>query len=96
MRDDVLATDPDTLFPLQGALGYDVTQTLFIGRNTLLVEGPGDVLFLKALSEQLRHRERVHLDRRWTICPAGGIDKIQSFVSLFSGAISRSLRSPIC
>ncbi len=45
MRDDVLATDPDTLFPLQAALGYDVTQTLFIGRDTLLVEGPGTSCF---------------------------------------------------
>ncbi len=86
VREDVLATDPDTLFPLQGALGYDVTQTLFMGRNTLLVEGPGDILFLKAFSEQLRRRRRTALDRRWTICPAGGIDKIQSFISLFSGA----------
>ncbi len=86
VRDDVLATDPDTLFPLQGALGYDVTQALFIGRNTLLVEGPGDILFLRAVSEQLRHRHRTSLDTRWTICPAGGIDKIQSFVSLFSAA----------
>jgi hypothetical protein len=25
------------------------------------------------------------LDRRWTICPAGGIDRIQPFVALFSG-----------
>ncbi len=86
VRDDVLATDPDTLFPLQGALGYDVTQTLFIGRNTLLVEGPSDILFLKAVSEQLRRRNRASLDARWTLCPAGGIDKIQSFVSLFSAA----------
>ena len=28
---DVLTTDPDTLFPLQGALGYDLAQHLFIG-----------------------------------------------------------------
>lgn len=86
VRDDVLATDPDTLFPLQAALGYDVTQTLFIGKHTLLVEGPGDILFLKALSAQLKRRRRTELDRRWTICPAGGLDKIQSFVSLFKGA----------
>lgn len=86
VRDDVLATDPDTLFPLQGALGYDVTQSLFLGRNTLLVEGPGDILFLKALSVQLKRRKREALHPAWTICPAGGIDKIQSFVSLFSGA----------
>lgn len=86
VRDDVLATDPDTLFPLQGALGYDVTQSLFLGKNTLLVEGPGDILFLKALSAQLKRRRREALDPRWTLCPAGGIDKIQSFVSLFAGA----------
>ncbi|XIA67842.1 TOPRIM nucleotidyl transferase/hydrolase domain-containing protein [Bradyrhizobium sp. TZ2] len=83
---EVLATDPDTLFPLQGALGYEVTQTLFVGKNTLLVEGPGDLLYLSAFSRALKSRGRPSLDARWTICPAGGIDKIQSFVSLFAGA----------
>jgi len=37
---DVLSTDPDTLFPLQAALGYEISQTLFVGEHTLLVEGP--------------------------------------------------------
>jgi energy-coupling factor transporter ATP-binding protein EcfA2 len=83
---EVLATDPDTLFPLQGALGYEITQTLFVGKNTLLVEGPGDLLYLNAFSSALKLMGRTALDIRWTICPAGGIDKIQSFVSLFSGA----------
>jgi hypothetical protein len=82
---DVLVVDPDTLFPLQGALGYDITQSLFVGRHTLLVEGPSDVLYLNALSAELGRRGRTTLDPRWTICPAGGIDKIQSFVGLFSG-----------
>jgi energy-coupling factor transporter ATP-binding protein EcfA2 len=85
VRDDVMARDPDTLFPLQGALGYDVTQTLFVGKKTLLVEGPGDIVFLKALSAQLKRRDRRHLHPSWAICPAGGIDKIQSFISLFAG-----------
>ena len=85
VRDDVLATDPDTLFPLQGALGYKATQTLFVGKHTLLVEGPSDILFLQAWSSALGRRGRTRLDPRWTICPSGGIDKIQSFVSLFSG-----------
>ncbi|MCM8731815.1 ATP-dependent endonuclease [Hephaestia sp. GCM10023244] len=79
-----LAKDPDTLFPLQGALGYDITQTLFIGKNTLLVEGPSDILYLQVLSSELERRGRTKLDLRWTLCPAGGIDKIRSFVGLFS------------
>jgi predicted ATP-dependent endonuclease of OLD family len=84
VRDDVLTRDPDTLFPLQGALGYEITQSLFIGKNTLLVEGPSDILYIQALSDALRRRGRSGLDARWTICPAGGIDKIKPFVSLFA------------
>jgi hypothetical protein len=85
VRDDVLTRDPDTLFPLQGALGYEISQSLFVGKNTLLVEGPGDILYVQALSDALRRKGRDGLDPRWTICPAGGIDKIRPFVALFSG-----------
>ena len=82
---DVLRVEADTLFPLQGALGYEAIQTLFIGEHTLLVEGPSDILYLQALSAALKARGRTELDARWTICPAGGIDRIMPFVSLFSG-----------
>lgn len=85
VRSDVLTRDPDTLFPLQGALGYEITQSLFIGKNTLLVEGPGDILYIQSLSDALRRRARIGLDTGWTICPAGGIDRIRPFMSLFSG-----------
>ena len=82
---DVLEVDADTLFPLQGALGYEATQTLFVGEHTLLVEGPSDILYLQALSDALERRGRTGLDSRWTMCPAGGIDRIMPFVSLFAG-----------
>lgn len=82
---DVLRVEADTLFPLQGALGYEATQSLFIGEHTLLVEGPSDILYIQALSAALKARKRTGLDTRWTTCPAGGIDKIMPFVSLFAG-----------
>jgi energy-coupling factor transporter ATP-binding protein EcfA2 len=85
VREDVLSNDPDTLFPLQGALGFDLTQSLFIGKHTLLVEGPSDILYLQALSHALKASGRVGLDPRWTLCPSGGIGNIRSFVSLFGG-----------
>ncbi|MCX7173763.1 MAG: AAA family ATPase [Proteobacteria bacterium] len=85
VRDDILTRDPDTLFPLQGALGYEISQSLFVGKNTLLVEGPGEILYFQVLSDTLRRKGRTGLDPRWTICPAGGIDKIRPFVALFSG-----------
>ncbi|MFP3449507.1 hypothetical protein SB765_31760, partial [Pseudomonas sp. SIMBA_067] len=56
VRDDVLLVDKDTLFPLQGALGYEITQSLFVGKNTLLVEGPSDILYLQAPSMAVQQR----------------------------------------
>lgn len=85
VKDDVLNVDEDTIFPLQGALGYEITQSLFIGRNTLLVEGSSDVVYMHAFSNALKRRGRAGLDSRWTICPSGGIDKIAPFASLFGG-----------
>ena len=86
VSEDALTTDRDTIFPLQGALGYDIVQSLFVGKNTLLVEGPSDILYIQALSDALKRSGRLGLNTtEWTICPSGGIDKIRSFVSLFSG-----------
>lgn len=85
VRSDVLEVSDDTLFPLQGALGYEVTQSLFIGANTWLVEGPSDILYLTVLSQALTKRSREGLDPKWTLCPSGGIDRIAPFVRLFGG-----------
>jgi predicted ATP-dependent endonuclease of OLD family len=85
VRSNVLEVNDDTLFPLQGALGYEVTQSLFIGANTWLVEGPSDILYLQVVSQALTSRRRIGLDPKWTLCPSGGIDKIAPFVRLFGG-----------
>lgn len=82
---DVLSVDRDTLFPLQAHLGYEITQSLFIGKHTLLVEGPSDVVYLQVLSQALKARGRTGLDPAWVICPTGGLDKVWSFASLFGG-----------
>jgi predicted ATPase len=82
---DVLSTDPDTVSPLQRVLDYEITQTLFIGKHTLLVEGPSDLLYLKWFSRQLEKAGKPPLDYRWNICVVRGIDRIPGFVSLFRG-----------
>lgn len=85
VSDDVLSVDRETLFPLQGALGYEITQTLFIGKNSLLVEGPSDLLYLKAYSAELAREGRISLNKAWTITPVGGVDKVGAFMSLLYG-----------
>lgn len=79
---DVLEANPDTLFPLQGALGYEIYQTLFVGPNCLVVEGVSDLLYLQTMSGLLERSSREGLDPRWTITPVGGSDKVPTFVSL--------------
>ena len=85
IRADVLTTDRQTNFPVFGAMGFEVTQSLIIGPNTLLVEGPADILYLQAVSKRLQSLGRTHLDPTCAICPSGDIDKVLPFVRLFYG-----------
>jgi predicted ATP-dependent endonuclease of OLD family len=79
---NVLSRDRDTLFPLQGALGYDLVQHLFVAENNLVVEGTSDYAYLKTVSDFLQAAGRKHLDPRWSIVPVGGADLIPTFVAL--------------
>ncbi len=76
--------DSDTLFPIQAALGYEIGQTLFVAPNVLLVEGTSDLIYLQLMSRALEAAGGTGLDRRWTITPVGGVDKMDTFVRLFS------------
>jgi len=79
---DVLEAGPDSLFPLQGALGHEIYQTLFIGPNSLVVEGASDLLYIQTITGILQAKGRAGLDNRWTITPVGGSDKVPTFVAL--------------
>jgi hypothetical protein len=59
-------------FPLQGALGYEIYQTLFVGPYNLVVEGASDLLMLQTISGVLEKQGKVGLSPKWTITPVGG------------------------
>ena len=79
---DLLDATPDSLFPLQGALGYEIYQTLFIGPNSLVVEGSSDLLYIQTISALLQARGEAGLSCDWTITPVGGSDKVATFVAM--------------
>lgn len=79
---DVLEATADSLFPLQGALGYEIYQTLFIGPNSLVVEGVSDLLYIHTISALLQTHGEPGLSQKWTITPVGGSDKVPTFVAL--------------
>lgn len=79
---DVLTRDRDTLFPLQGALGYDLVQHLFVAEHNIVVEGTSDYAYLKIVSDFLASKDRTSLNPKWSIVPVGGADLIPTFVAL--------------
>jgi predicted ATP-dependent endonuclease of OLD family len=79
---NVLEVSEGSLFPLQGALGYELSQTLFVGPNNLIVEGVSDLLYVQTISSALDALGREGLNESWTITPVGGADKIPTFAAL--------------
>lgn len=76
--------DSTTLFPLQAALGYEISQSLFIGSHNLIVEGVTDYWYLSAISDYLISIGKKGLEPNITITPAGGAQKIPYLVSLLA------------
>ena len=83
---EVLKATRDSLFPLQGALGYEIYQTLFIGPNSLVVEGVSDLLYIQTMSALLQQKGKKGLNPDWTITPVGGSDKVPTFVALIGAS----------
>lgn len=79
---EIFKADEDTAFPLYGAMGIGMTQSLFIGEHTLLLEGPSDLIYLDVLSDALTEQARTGLDPRWVKTPIGGSGKLSTFATL--------------
>ncbi|MFD1145641.1 ATP-dependent nuclease [Saccharothrix hoggarensis] len=79
---EIFKADEDTAFPLYAAMGIEMTQSLFIGEHTLLLEGPSDLIYLDVLSDALTEQGRTGLDPRWVPTPIGGSGKLSTFVTL--------------
>jgi predicted ATP-dependent endonuclease of OLD family len=86
VSESIQEKDPNTLFPLQAALGYDIAQNLFVSKHNLLVEGASDLLYLQVMSAVLQSVGRTGLNEKITIVPTGGLDKVSTFISLLRGS----------
>ncbi len=78
-----LSADRATILPIESALGYSVSQHLFLGSGQhLAVEGSGDFVFLQRFTDYLSSKGRISLDPRLAIIPVGGADNMPAFVAL--------------
>jgi hypothetical protein len=87
-----LSADRDTLLPVQAALGYSISQHLFIGSGRhLVVEGGSDFAYLQRFSERLEQLGRTGLDPRLKIIPVGSAANIPAYVALIGRDLSVSV-----
>ena len=79
----MLSADRETLLPVEAALGYSVSQHLFLGSGQhLAVEGSSDFIYLQRVSEHLTSQGKTGLDPRLSIIPVGGSENMPAFVAL--------------
>jgi len=78
-----LSADKATLLPIESAIGYSISQHLFLGGGQhLAVEGSSDFVYLQRFTEHLLRQGKEGLDPRLAIIPVGGADNLPAFVAL--------------
>lgn len=87
VSDRIAATDPDTLFPLQAALGYDLAANLFVGPHNVVVEGTSDYIYLNYFRHRLEAEGQAPLRSSASIIPTRGVTKIPTFLSLLGNQL---------
>lgn len=88
---DTPTGDSRTLFPLQMALGFSLSQSLFVGPDNLIVEGVTDFWMLSSVSAYLQGVGKTGLPKALTITPAGGAQKVGYMVALLTSERLRVL-----
>ena len=77
--------DKEARFTLQAALGIDWSQSLFISKHNLVVEGVTDLWFLNAFSNLFKNAGKNGLDLELVIIPAGSASRIPYFSTILHG-----------
>jgi len=82
VRDGLEGAGIQTIQPLRTAIGLELLRPLTLGPDTLVVDGPAELLYLEVVSGFLRDTGRIGLDPRWLLVPAGGLDGVAALATL--------------
>jgi len=87
-----LKADRATVLPVESALGYSISQHLFLGGGQhLLVEGSSDFVYMMRMSAHLASAGKTPLDSRLSMIPVGGITNMPAFVALMGRRLEVSV-----
>ena len=79
---DLASADPESLYPLQGALGSSLAHDVFGRRPVLLVDSLTTSTYLALMSDAVAQRGGAGLDGRWIVLPAAGAQQLATMVAL--------------
>ena len=85
VSENIYGADKDARFPLQAALGLSMSQSLFVGKQNLVVEGVTDFWLIQTMSETLRSSAAECLDEQIVVTPAGGATKAAYVSTILRG-----------
>jgi hypothetical protein len=91
VRDGLEGASRQTVQPLQTAVGFELLRPLELGPDTLVVDGPAELVYLEVLSGFLRDTGRTGLDPRWVLVPAGGLDGVAALATLLGPPLDLSV-----
>lgn len=91
IHDDVFSVNNDTIFPLQAALGYELSQDLYLGKYNLVLEGKSDLNYLYKISDYLEENGKEYLNDKIRLIPVGGAGNVPTFIALLGEEIDFSV-----
>ncbi len=77
--------DPETLFPIQVAIGYDIARNMLVKKKNLAVESVSDLIVLTVFAEYFRSQNEPSLSNKIAVTPLGGLSNVIKFITLMSG-----------
>lgn len=74
-----------SIYPVHAAIGLTVSDTLFLGCQPILVEGPSDQIYLQLVKNTLLSKGKYKNDKEMVFIPTGGVKGMSTVISIVTG-----------
>lgn len=89
LREGVGKLGDQSIYAVHAAMGLSVSDILFQGCQTVIVEGPSDQHYLNAIKSYLIHKKLIAPKQEIVFVPSGGVKGVPGVVSLLTGKRSK-------
>lgn len=74
-----------SIYPVHAAIGLTVSDTLFLGCQPILVEGPSDQIYLQLVKNTLLSKGKYKNNKEMVFIPTGGVRGMSTVISIVTG-----------